>query len=129
MGTKKQGQMVLKGSLRTHWMMYINVVNLELNPACIQSLNTANYMHRMLMNLNSKFVQPGFEFKRTMLKPQSYYTPSFLHLKFVNGYERKYNIGATSMTNIQHDVKEINKYVEYERAMQGQDDELEDDEV
>ena len=35
MGTKKQGQLVLKGSLKTHWMMYINVVKLELNPACI----------------------------------------------------------------------------------------------
>eukprot|EP00354_Favella_ehrenbergii_P003557 CAMPEP_0170469504 /NCGR_PEP_ID=MMETSP0123-20130129/12309_1 /TAXON_ID=182087 /ORGANISM="Favella ehrenbergii, Strain Fehren 1" /LENGTH=33 /DNA_ID= /DNA_START= /DNA_END= /DNA_ORIENTATION= len=33
------------------------------------------------------------------------------------------------MTNIEREVKEINGFVEFERAMQGQDDELEDDEV
>ena len=50
-----------------------------------------------------------------------------MHLKFVNGYERKYNIGATQMGNIMKEIQEINEHVEFERALQGQDDELEDE--
>ena len=58
-------------------------------------MNNANYMYRMMLNLSSKFLQPGFEFKRQMVSPKVYYEPSIMHLKFVNGYERKYNMGAT----------------------------------
>ena len=90
-------------------------------------MNNANYMYRMMLNLSSKFLQPGFEFKRAIVAPKAYYEPSHMTLKFVNGYERKYNIGATSMGNILNEIKEINEYVEFERALQGQDDELEDD--
>ena len=127
MGAKKQGMTVLKGSLKTHWMMYINYVNLSVNPADRVGMGNASMMIRMMTTLNSKYVQPGFEFKHAIATPQSYYDPSIMHLKFCNGYERKYNIGVSSMKNIQADIDEINKYVEFERALQGQDDELEDD--
>lgn len=33
MGAKRQGMTILKGSLKTHWMMYINYVNVSVNPA------------------------------------------------------------------------------------------------
>ena len=85
------------------------------------------YMMRLLANLNSKYVQPGFEFKHAIVKPKSYYDPSILHLKFCNGYERKYNLGLTSWRHIKVDIEEVNRYVEFERALQGQDDELEDE--
>ena len=85
------------------------------------------YMMRLLANLNSKYVQPGFEFKHAIVKPKSYYDPSILHLKFCNGYERKYNLGLTSWRHIKFDIEEVNRYVEFERALQGQDDELEDE--
>jgi len=85
------------------------------------------YMMRLLANLNSKYVQPGFEFKHAIIKPKSYYDPSILHLKFCNGYERKYNLGLTSWRHIKFDIEEVNRHVEFERALQGQDDELEDE--
>ena len=85
------------------------------------------FMMRLLANLNSKYVQPGFEFKHAIVKPKSYYDPSILHLKFCNGYERKYNLGLTSWRHIKFDIEEVNRYVEFERALQGQDDELEDE--
>ena len=50
-----------------------------------------------------------------------------MHLKWVNGYERKYNMIASPFNLIKYDIQEINKMVEYERSMQGQDDDLEDD--
>ncbi len=63
-----------------------------------------------------------------MMEPTSFYQPSIMHLKFCNGYERKYNIGVSSIANIKRDIAAINEYVEFERTLQGQDDELEDDE-
>jgi len=48
------------GSLKTHWMMYINSVNLSVNPVDTVGMSNANYMIRMLMTLNSKYTQPGF---------------------------------------------------------------------
>lgn len=127
MGTKKQGMLILRGSQKTHWMMYINFVHLQVNPACQLGMNVYFYMMSMLSTLNSKFLQPGFEFKQELLKPQSYYQPSIMHMKFVNGYERKYNLGISSLKNIKHDIMTINKYVAYERAYTNQDDELEDE--
>ena len=73
MGTKKQGVTILTGSLKTHWMMYINYINLSVNPADTVGISNANYMLRLVATLNSKFVQPGFEFKHTMASPETYY--------------------------------------------------------
>lgn len=82
-------------------------------------MTNSHYMMRLMSTLNSKYVQPGFEFKHALLKPKSYYQPSVMHLKFCNGYERKYNIGIATMVTLQKDVKMINEYVEFERALQG----------
>ena len=127
MGTKKQGMTIFKGSLKTHWLMYINFLKLSVNPADQLAMKHGNVMVRMMMGLNSKFLQPGFEFKHEIITPKTFYEPSIMHLKFVNGYERKYNIGISTMKMMQQDVEQINKYVEFERALEGQDDELEDD--
>ena len=81
-------------------MMYINEVNLQVNPVDQVGMNNANYMIRMMGSLSSKYVQPGFEFKHEIVKPTSYYQPSLMALKFCNGYERKYNIGISTMGNI-----------------------------
>ena len=127
MGTKRQGVTMLRGSLKTHWMMYINFVHLRINPADRVGFNGMLYMMGMLSSLNSKFLQPGFEFKQEVVQPKSFYEPSIMHMKFVNGYERKYNMGISSMTMIKRDILEINKFVAFERAMTNADDELEDD--
>jgi len=100
MGTKKQGMTILRGSKKTHWMMYINFVQMSVNPACPLGMNGMFYMMTMLSTLNSKYLQPGFEFKHEMIKPKSFYQPSIMHMKFVNGYERKYNLAITSLGGI-----------------------------
>ena len=51
-----------------------------------------------------------------------------MHFKFVNGYERKWNLGMVSINNLKGQMTMINRHIEFERNMQGQDDELEDDE-
>jgi hypothetical protein len=84
-------------------------------------------MVRQLFTLDTKFVQPGFKYKYDILAGAGYYDPSIMHLKWVNGYERKYNMIASPFNLIKYDIMEINKKVEYERSMQGQDDDLEDD--
>jgi len=84
-------------------------------------------MTRMLTSMDSKFIQPGFIFKSEEMKNQGYYDPSVMELKFINGYERKYNLVQSSLSVIKSEVDEINSIVEFERSLLGQDDELDDD--
>ena len=50
-------------------------------------------------------------------------------MKFVNGQERNYHMGLTQWSNIMIELKYINRLIEFERSLAGQDDELEDDAV
>jgi hypothetical protein len=56
-----------------------------------------------------------------------YYDPSWMNVKFINGYERKYNLVTSPLSNITKEIDFINDTVEFERSLMGQDDELEDD--
>ena len=38
MGGKKQGMITLAGSLKTHWIKYINGINLQVNPADMRAV-------------------------------------------------------------------------------------------
>ncbi len=58
---------------------------------------------------------------------QGYYTPSLLHLKFVNGLERKYDMKMSAMPLILTEIEVINEQMEFERNMAGQDDEMDDE--
>lgn len=58
---------------------------------------------------------------------KGYYEPSLLTLSFINGYERTYNIALSPFANIKAEIEWINGKVEFERALAGNDDELEDD--
>ena len=50
-----------------------------------------------------------------------------MHFKFVNGYERKYNLGLITIESLKGQMIMINKNIEFERNMTGNDDELEDE--
>ena len=50
-----------------------------------------------------------------------------MNLKFVNGQERKYNMGLSLLSTIKTEIEYINELIEYERSMNGQDDELDDE--
>jgi hypothetical protein len=56
MGGKKQCQTVLKGSLRTHWLKYINNVDIQVNPADRPGSNMAAMLHKTVYNLPSHYV-------------------------------------------------------------------------
>ena len=56
-----------------------------------------------------------------------YYDPSLLKLKWFNGYARDYNLHHTTHAIMMNDIDTINRYVAYEQACLGQDDELEDE--
>jgi hypothetical protein len=45
----------------------------------------------------------------------------------VNGQEKKWDLGLSNFKNIKYEILQINDYVEYERCLGGQDDELEDE--
>lgn len=81
----------------------------------------------MLMNIDTKFIQPGFKFKTEQMTNPGYYDPSWMNVKFINGYERKYNLVTSPLSNITKEIDFINDTVEFERSLMGQDDELEDD--
>ena len=124
---KTQGVKIFKGSLKTHWIMYINSVDLAINPACVNGMSMQARMIRMMLNMDSQFIQPGFQFNTKMTQPKSYYEPSRVHFKFVNGYEKVFNPAITTHSAMMSEIKLINKHIEFERNLQGQDDELEDD--
>ena len=126
MGKKKQGMQVLYGSMKKHWLMYIQQVNMNVNPTCDQSMRKLNLMISLLGTLDSKFMQPGFKFEYKFLD-EGYYKPSVMQLDWVNGYKRNYYTSHMGWKSIVDEVKEINEHVEFERNMQGQDDELDDD--
>ena len=50
---KKNAIGVFSGSLKTHWLRYINEVNLNINPADVQGMSTASFMQKTLYGLNS----------------------------------------------------------------------------
>ena len=128
MGVKKNGMTILSGSLKKHWMRYCTEINLRVNPTDNRAIGLQNNLIKQLSTIDSLFVQPGFVFNREFGPAgMKFNSPSIMHLKFVNGYERKYHMGASRFRLIQHEINHINDMIEFERSMAGQDDELEDD--
>lgn len=108
-------------------MKYINHVEMNVNPADTNGVSMASMMLKTVHRLDSKFVQPGFKFTHNVFWDKGYYEPSLITLKFVNGYERTYNMGMSPFKTIKFEIDWINDMVEFERSMNGNDDELEDD--
>lgn len=81
----------------------------------------------MLNTIDSKFIQPGFVHTFNVVKDKPYDYPSILDLKFVNGYERKYNLMYSPFRVVREEIDYINDLIEYERAINGQEDDLEDE--
>ena len=92
MGSKKQGMIVLRGSMKSHWLQYISALNLDVNPADSHGVKILSQMIRTLHTLDSKFIQPGFKFDYKFVEDKGYYHPSFFQCNFVNGYQRNYNM-------------------------------------
>ena len=130
MGAKKNGMTILTGSLKKHWMMYVTELNMKVNPTDTKAVSMGNTLLVTMAQIKSQYIQPGFQFKQIFgEKDMRYNDPSVLHLKFVNGQEMKYHMGANKYQEITDDITRINHYIEYERALAGQDDELEDDTI
>ena len=105
MGVKKNGMKIMSGSLKTHWIQYVTEMNMKINPVCIKSVSTGNMLLQLLSSINSKHIQPGFVWKHEVGNEETKYkTPSILHLKFVNGYEKQYHMGMSSFQMIQHEI-------------------------
>jgi hypothetical protein len=124
---KKKALIILKGSLKTHWIRYITTLNMDVNPADMHGNNQALGIIRMLNTMQSKFLQPGFAYTYNQVKNKGVYHPTIMNVKFVNGYERRYNLGLSTMDSIKTEINFINDMVEFERSSNGQDDELEDE--
>ena len=116
---KTQGVAQFAGSLKTHWLMYINHVELKMNPRCPKGIGMNTRLIRLMGGLDSKFIQPGFKFQTDFYKPKSYYDPSILHFKFVNGYEKQYYPAMVTWNEMLADIKEINRLIEFERNYTG----------
>ena len=102
---------------------------MAINPTDNNSVALGNKMLNTLSKINSQFIQPGFKFKHGFLpnKTMKYTDPSVLHLKFVNGTEKKYHMGMSEWGNVAFELETINNLIEFERSMAGNDDELDDD--
>ena len=126
MGKKKQGITILRGSLKMHWVRYLTSIDMQVNPVDQRAHSILHRTIHTLNHLDSKFIQPGFKFNYAFVD-KGYYHQSIMHAIWVNGYERKYQIGLMDWSTIEEEIKEINYVTEYERNMLGQDDELDDD--
>ena len=130
MGAKKNGMTILAGSLKKHWMMYVTELNMKVNPTDLHAVSMGNTLLSSLATTKSQYIQPGFTYKHIFgEKDMRYHDPSVLHLKFVNGQEMQYHMGLNRLNQIKEDIKRINHYIEFERSLAGQDDELEDEAI
>jgi hypothetical protein len=116
---KKKAIMIFKGSMKMHWIRYITNLNMSVNPADNYGMSTSFRILGILSSIDQKFIQPGFTYNLGMVEDKPYKYPSLLHLKFVNGYERKYDMGYSTFDTITNEVKYINDIVEFERAFNG----------
>ena len=95
---KKKAILILKGSLRSHWVKYITQFHMLVNPTSPRSVYEGYRFMTLFSTIDAKYLQPGFSFKFNMLqKHLTYNDPSILHLKFVNGQERKYDINQSTL--------------------------------
>ena len=100
---------------------------MQINPVDSRAIKMGNGMLFMLAKISSQYVQPGFIYKHDLLtKGLMYNDPSVLHLKFVNGQEKKYHMSMSTWRLMLVEINYINKMIEFERSMNGQDDELDD---
>ena len=129
MGGKRQGMTIFAGSLKQHWIRYVTELDLKVNPADPHAVSMMGFMVRNMTSLKSIYVQPGFVFNAELEESETmkYNTPSVMHMKFVNGQERKYHMGLQPFSLIMHELNHINNAIEFERSLAGIDDELEDD--
>ena len=118
---------ILKGSLTKHWIMYVTELNMKINPADLNAVSMGNTLLATLASIKSQYIQPGFKYKHGLHPSLKYTDPSVLHLKFVNGQEKSYHMGMSKLDMLKTDISTINYYIELERGMNGQDDELDDD--
>ena len=126
MGKKKAIQ-ILSGSLKTHWIKYISVLNLQPNPTDRYGMGTTFRIIRILNTIDQRYLQPGFKYNLNFVIDKGFYYPSIMNVKFVNGYERNYDLKMSHYDFIQHEIGIINNQVEFERSMGGQDDEMDDE--
>ena len=127
MGVKKQSMTIFRGSLHKHWIMYVTELHMKINPTDLNAVAMGNTLIETLATIKSQYIQPGFIYKHGLETNMMYTDPSVLHLKFVNGQEKQYHMGMSKLHMLTMDVERINYYIELERGMNGQDDELEDD--
>jgi hypothetical protein len=124
---KKKAIMIFSGSTKSHWIKYVTSLNMNVNPVDSYGMSSSFRILRTLGSVDSKFLQPGFQYQYSQVKDKAFNFPSYLHLKFVNGQERKYDMAISTFPTILQEINYINELVEYERAMAGQDDELDDE--
>jgi len=129
MGGKRQGMTIFAGSLQQHWIRYVTELDLKVNPADPHAVSMMAFMLRNMTSLKGIYLQPGFIFNAALEESATmkYNAPSVMHMKFVNGQERKYHMGLQPFSLILPELNHINNAIEFERALAGIDDELEDD--
>lgn len=49
MGGKKQGIKIFKGSLKSHWLQYVNKVEVNINPTCPLAMKTGTHVYKTVM--------------------------------------------------------------------------------
>ena len=100
---------------------------MKINPTDLYAVSMGNTLLGTLATIKSQYIQPGFIYKHGLFPQMKYNDPSVLHLKFVNGQEKQYHMGMSKLEMMKSDIQRINYYIELERGMAGQDDELDDD--
>ena len=111
--------MIFKGSTKVHWIRYITSLAMAVNPTDVFAMGQAFGMIRLLETVDNKYLQPGFQHSFKMVKDAPYKYPSYMHLKFANGQERKYDMGVSPFAHIQTEIDYINNAVEFERSYNG----------
>ena len=122
MSKKKQGVQVLYSSLKYNWMQYITHATIEMNPIYKSGFKLAKQFDSYFMTRKSTQVQ--LNFFHDVKTVEGICNPTSLKLKWINGYDRRYDLSQECWESIQAEIEYINKNVLIERQFSGIDDEV-----
>ena len=122
MSKRRQGAQMIYKSLIYNWMQYITGASIHLNPIYKAGFGLAKSYDAFFCTRKIGQVHPQFSHEIKIVEGLD--NPTSLNLKWINGYTRKYDLSQLTKGMIDSEIKAINKSVELERQLAGNDDEI-----
>mmetsp|Transcript_59737 Transcript_59737/g.67948 ORF Transcript_59737/g.67948 Transcript_59737/m.67948 type:complete len:130 (+) Transcript_59737:68-457(+) len=123
MGKKQQIQILTGSTIRSPFR-YLTKVELSFYPLHLSGFKDGRKLYRMIENTPKALLQPGFEMNIDKVFQKE--NPG-LYFKWMNGWEKGYDLTKESFSSIYTDLEHYNYHIELDRSVQGYDDDFDDE--